>query len=359
MLTYFDTFSFCKAPSVERCKQSRWKTAIAVATVITAFFVSGCGDDEPTKPEVGPFPTGAVVYENRAEHLGSPPDIYISPMSEDRERKSWSFNLTDDPANDIYPVFSPDGTKVYFSSDRNGDYDLFEMDITEVTVPVLRQLTDFEGDETNATVHPNGTDLFFIGDSPFNLTADIFRLNIATGDTTTVYDDIGKNDALRYIPQQGNFFVVQAQKMVVLDTQTNTSSPYRNGAGQFGHPAAACDISKDGLTGYASIMTRWSPTSGDVSHDIVTFPFEGQAQQPDLVRQSRHYSEEDWFRNIRDIDRGHFLYTENSPQTIAISRIKVRNPGESVITDESLTTQAEGNNENSDYTPRVVFPPPN
>lgn len=91
-------------------------TAIAEATVMAAFFFSGCGNDKPAKPEDDPFPTGAVVYENRAQHLGSPPDIFISPLSKDKERKSESINLTNNPAKDIEPVFSPDGSKMYLSS---------------------------------------------------------------------------------------------------------------------------------------------------------------------------------------------------------------------------------------------------
>ena len=44
-----------------------------------------------------------------------------------------------DPATDIYPVFSPDGRMLAFSSNRNGQYDIFIFDLTTQT---LSQLTN-------------------------------------------------------------------------------------------------------------------------------------------------------------------------------------------------------------------------
>ena len=53
--------------------------------------------------------------------------------------------LTDDPATDSLPVWSPDGTAIAFSSDREGGADLYvmEADGTGVT-----RLTDAEGTDT-------------------------------------------------------------------------------------------------------------------------------------------------------------------------------------------------------------------
>lgn len=343
---------------VSRYKSSKRSVALAIVTALAALVIPGCENDKPTKPEETYFPLGTVVYENRAQHLGSQPDIVISPMSEDRGRKGESKNLTNDPSKDIQPVFSPDGTKVYFSSDRNGDFDLFEIDITDISNVTTRRLTDFEGDETNTTVHPNGTDLFFMIQSPSNLMDDIFKLNIATGDTSMVYEDAGKTIALRYIPQQDNFFILLGQKMFVLDTQTNTRSQYmRDGGSNFSKPVAACDLSKDGLTGYASINSVWNRTTEDYNYDIMKFPFGGTASYG-YVRISSHVYVSDWFRGIRDIDGEYFLYSENSPETFYKNRIRVGVPATSRVVDDALTTQVGGNNDNSDYTTREVFPLP-
>lgn len=91
-----------------------WCTAIAVATVMTTFFVSGCSKEGLAEPEEQPFPSGSIVYEHREPYRGNPSDICISPVADGMERRSESVNLTNDPSNDKQPIFSPDGTKVYF-----------------------------------------------------------------------------------------------------------------------------------------------------------------------------------------------------------------------------------------------------
>ncbi len=52
--------------------------------------------------------------------------------------------LTDDPAGDRYPAWSPDGTRIAFQSDRDGDEDIYVMDADGGNV---RQLTDDPGED--------------------------------------------------------------------------------------------------------------------------------------------------------------------------------------------------------------------
>ena len=44
--------------------------------------------------------------------------------------------LTSNPANDLNPVFSPDGSKVLFHSNRSGNYDLYLMDLSRQSTTV-------------------------------------------------------------------------------------------------------------------------------------------------------------------------------------------------------------------------------
>ncbi|WP_457566509.1 TolB family protein, partial [Caldithrix abyssi] len=39
--------------------------------------------------------------------------------------------LTSNPAEDLNPVFSPDGNKILFHSDREGNFDLYLLDLTQ------------------------------------------------------------------------------------------------------------------------------------------------------------------------------------------------------------------------------------
>jgi Tol biopolymer transport system component len=50
--------------------------------------------------------------------------------------------LTDDPGSDIEPAWSPDGTRIAFASNRDGDWDIYVMDADGGNV---RRLTGTRG----------------------------------------------------------------------------------------------------------------------------------------------------------------------------------------------------------------------
>lgn len=68
-------------------------------------------------------------------------------------------NVTGDPAHDGSAQWSPDGSKIVFSSDRNGDFDIFTVapDGTALT-----QLTSGDGDDEHPTWSPNGRRIAFV-----------------------------------------------------------------------------------------------------------------------------------------------------------------------------------------------------
>jgi Tol biopolymer transport system component len=55
-------------------------------------------------------------------------------------------SLTNDPASDYYPAFSPGGGKIVFSSNRDGDFDLYIMNADGTGDP--QQLTDTQAKDT-------------------------------------------------------------------------------------------------------------------------------------------------------------------------------------------------------------------
>lgn len=62
----------------------------------------------------------AVFHSNRDGNF----DIYLVDITGDNLRR-----LTNHPSNDVTPIWSPNGTKIIFASDREGnEYQLFEMD---------------------------------------------------------------------------------------------------------------------------------------------------------------------------------------------------------------------------------------
>jgi TolB protein len=70
--------------------------------------------------------------------------------------------LTDDPGLDAFPVYSPDGSKIAFTSDRAGTMDVWVMD-ADGSDPT--RLTEFENDsldDYHATWSPDGSQIAFV-----------------------------------------------------------------------------------------------------------------------------------------------------------------------------------------------------
>jgi Tol biopolymer transport system component len=100
-------------------------------------------------------------------------DIYLfdGPGSEPRR-------LTDDPALDYNPVFSPDGRWVVFCSERRGNPDLYALDLKKGGQP--RLLTDNDSMEDAPAFSPDGRRIVFVSTRDGN--ADIFTMRFDSDD---------------------------------------------------------------------------------------------------------------------------------------------------------------------------------
>src|SRR5262249_54375725 len=65
-------------------------------------------------------------------------------------RERW---LTHGAATDRQPVFSPDGKRILFSSNRSGNLDLWEM---EIDSGALTRVTDYSGQDWDPAYTPDG-----------------------------------------------------------------------------------------------------------------------------------------------------------------------------------------------------------
>ena len=66
--------------------------------------------------------------------------------------------LTDNKARDVYPRFSPDGSLIAFSSNRDGNYDVF---VVPVTGGRPRQFTFHTADDNVVGWSPDGKKVMF------------------------------------------------------------------------------------------------------------------------------------------------------------------------------------------------------
>jgi Tol biopolymer transport system component len=67
--------------------------------------------------------------------------------------------LTDEPASDTDPAFSPDGSRIAFATNRDGNFEIYTMTLDGTE---LRRLTNNPADDFSPVWSPNGTAIAFV-----------------------------------------------------------------------------------------------------------------------------------------------------------------------------------------------------
>ncbi|MBS0521531.1 MAG: Tol-Pal system protein TolB [Proteobacteria bacterium] len=96
-----------------------------------------------------------IVYMAYGEN-NTPPKVYLQNVDTGRRELLGNF-----PGMSFAPRFSPDGTKVAMSLSKDGNTDLYEMDLRGQT---LRRLTSTPGIDTSPSYSPDGTQIVFNSD---------------------------------------------------------------------------------------------------------------------------------------------------------------------------------------------------
>jgi len=124
---------------------------------VSLWFPLACGCERSERPAPGSVAAAAgapgveLVYERV---VGGNQDLYVQPASGGAERR-----LTDHPAQDGLPRFTPDGRKVLFSSDRSGNFQIWEVSAEGGTASRVRTNGDTEWQVDPA---PDGRRLAFL-----------------------------------------------------------------------------------------------------------------------------------------------------------------------------------------------------
>ncbi len=105
-------------------------------------------------------------------------------------------NLTDTPQSDWVPVWSPDGQKIAFFSDRDGDSEIYIMDKDGSN---LVQLTDNTGYDGTPRWSPDGTKLAFDTDRDGG-DWDIYIMNPEGSDPSPVTNNTSSDFAASWSP---------------------------------------------------------------------------------------------------------------------------------------------------------------
>jgi Tol biopolymer transport system component len=128
---------------------------------------------------------GRIVFQS---DLDGDNDIYL--LTGDGLRR-----LTDDPASDEFPRWSPDGRTIAFSSNRAGLYQIFLMDADGTN---LRQVTRGQADAIEEGWYPDGKRLAYTEQRKWTLGRSfaLRSLDLSTGKTRPLLPDFDGSSAL-------------------------------------------------------------------------------------------------------------------------------------------------------------------
>jgi Tol biopolymer transport system component len=180
---------------IEEMLKPRAKTGLILFFSLSLFFVLACGKEKeeehatppPEEQSLQPrFPIeGRIVFQS---NFDGDNEIYL--ISGQKVVK-----LTDNEWNDEYPVWSPDGTKIAFTANPQGNYDIFTMnaDGSEIT-PV----TAFPSDEKTLSWFPDGRSIVYTREIKKFMKSDLclFRIDIETKSTKRIIPRYDKNHAI-------------------------------------------------------------------------------------------------------------------------------------------------------------------
>ena len=174
----------------------------------------GCQANQDTIPEGRPdqapeavlsFP-GRIVFQSNADGDN---EIYMLISNGLKQ-------LTENTWNDEYPVWSPDGTRIAFSSDRSGSYGIYIMQADgRETFPVI----DTDADEKEPAWFPEGDSLAFSRETKKLLgrATRLQRVDLSTGRTESLIPQFKSSHGIAHISPQGLQIVFTGKRTIGWD----------------------------------------------------------------------------------------------------------------------------------------------
>lgn len=189
-------------------------------------------------------------------------DLWLMTIGEDPVR------LSDDPFVEVDPMWSPDGSRLAFASDREGGTDIYVRDMAS---GVERRLTSEGG--ANPVWSPDGTEIAFTGGQ--GPTAGIRVVNVSSGATRTVRSGLNSPGRPTWAPDG---------RSIAVSALWTYSSRFREGVNRpLLVPTRAPVSDDDAASDAPSAMVDpapWASTavgaSGEHGPDTPTIPQQGE-----------------------------------------------------------------------------------
>jgi hypothetical protein len=149
-------------------------------------------------------------------------------------------NLTNNPADDAYAAWSPDGTRIAFSSDRDGNFEIYLMNADGTG---LARLTDNAAEDSPPRWSPDGTRIAFVSDRDGN--TEIYVMN-ADGTGLARLTDNPAEDSLPSWSPDGTRIVFHSDRdgnteIYVMNADGSGQARLTNNAAIDGFPAWSPD----------------------------------------------------------------------------------------------------------------------
>jgi TolB protein len=148
-------------------------------------------------PAWSPDSANMVFMSNRDGYF----DLYLIALDCDENQRGGcpARRLTNDRSFDGYPAWSPDGTRLLFSSDRAGNQDIYTLDAACLPTPerceaTLRQLTNRRASERSQVWSPDGQQIAFVA------AFDLYVMNADGSGQRRMIGGVLPDQALGWLP---------------------------------------------------------------------------------------------------------------------------------------------------------------
>lgn len=155
-------------------KPSRLISCLIVAAVLVVTAVTALPSPSALAQDGGP---GLVVYSS--DRTGNYEIFVLDPQT------GLTTQLTNDPGDDVEPVWSPDGELIAFASDRDGDFELYLIGADGTD---LRKLTNNNADDRQPRWQPDGLNLVYVSD--VNQQWDLYLISVEEGMVRQLTNDL-------------------------------------------------------------------------------------------------------------------------------------------------------------------------